>query len=56
MMRNTSPIGWIPLLALKVLFDGALLPFLIAAVIVALPVIGLTVAVDTLYFLGKVDG
>ena len=24
MMRNTSPIGWIPLLALKVLFDGSL--------------------------------
>lgn len=47
MMRNTSPIGWIPLLAIKVLFEGALVPFLIAGIFVAVPIIGLVVAVDT---------
>ena len=55
MMRNTSPIGWIPLLAIKVLYEGALLPFLIAGIFVALPVIGITIAVDTQYFLGTID-
>lgn len=55
-MRNTSPIGWIPLLALKVLYDGALVPFLIAGVTVAIPVIAMTIVVDTSYFLGRVDG
>lgn len=55
MMRNTSPIGWIPLLAIKVLFEGALLPFLIAGVLVAIPIMGLTVYIDTLYYLGTVD-
>ena len=47
MMRNTSPIGWIPLLALKVLFEGALLPFIISAIFVAVPVIAMTVVLDT---------
>ena len=55
MMRNTSPIGWIPLLAIKELFEGSLLPFLIAGVFVALPVIGMTIVVDTLYFTGTID-
>lgn len=56
MMRNTSPIGWIPLLAIKVLFEGSLWPFLFAGVLVAIPVIGLTIAIDTQYFLGTIDG
>ena len=56
MMRNTSPIGWIPLLAIKVLREDSLVPFLIAGLFVAVPVIGLTIVIDTLYFLGAVDG
>jgi hypothetical protein len=55
MMRNTSPIGWIPLLAIKVLFEGAFFPFFIAAIFVAVPIMGLTVYVDTMYYLGQVD-
>lgn len=55
MMRNTSPIGWIPLLAIKVFNEGALLPFIIAAIFVAIPVIALTIIVDTQYFLGTID-
>ena len=55
MMRNTSPVGWIPLLAIKVLYEGALVPFLIAGIFVALPVIALTVMTDTLYFTGTIE-
>ena len=55
MMRNTSPIGWIPLLAIKVLYEGALVPFLIAGIFVAVPVIAATVLVDTLYFTGTIE-
>lgn len=52
MMRNTSPIGWVPLLAIKVLYEGAFVPFLLAGVFVALPFIFLTVYVDTWFYLG----
>ena len=39
MMRNTSPVGWIPLLFVKVIYDGAFRPFLIALFIVAIPIV-----------------
>ena len=55
MMRNTSPIGWVPLLAIKVLFEGALLPFLIAGIFVAVPVMAFTIYVDTLFYKGTID-
>ena len=55
MMRNTSPIGWIPLLAIKVLFEGAFFPFIIAGIFVAVPIMGLTIYLDTWYYLGVVD-
>jgi len=38
-----------------VFHEGALLPFIIAGIFVALPIIGLTVYIDTLYYLGVVD-
>jgi hypothetical protein len=50
MMRNTSPIGWIPLLFVKVLKEGSFKPFLIALFIVAIPIIGLSILLDTLYY------
>mmetsp|Transcript_18583 Transcript_18583/g.13337 ORF Transcript_18583/g.13337 Transcript_18583/m.13337 type:complete len:128 (-) Transcript_18583:735-1118(-) len=50
MMRNTSPIGWIPLLAVKVLYNQSFLPYLMAAFIIAVPIIGLNVLLDSLYF------
>ena len=56
LIRNTSPIGWVPLLAIKVLFEGAFVPFLTAGIFIALPMIGALISVDTLYFLGAVDG
>ena len=55
-MRNTSPIGWIPLLAIKVLFEGSLIPFIKAGIFVAIPLLGITIAIDTLYYLGTVNG
>ena len=55
MMRNTSPIGWVPLLAIKVVYEGAFLPFLIAGIFVAVPIMGLTVCIDTFYYTGTVD-
>ena len=56
MMLSTSPIGWVPLLAIKVLFEGSLCPFLISGVFVAVPLILFTVAIDTWYYLGTVNG
>jgi hypothetical protein len=50
MIRNTSPVGWIPLLAHKVIFDGSFMPFLKAGIIIALPVIALCVYVDTVMY------
>jgi phosphatidylinositol glycan class B len=52
MMRNTSPIGWIPLLAHKVIYNGALFPFVLSGIFVALPILGLCVYVDTAYYGG----
>ena len=50
MMRNTSPVGWIPLLGYKVLFEGSLCPFLISGIFIALPLIFGLIYVDTLWF------
>jgi len=52
MMRNTSPIGWIPLLAYKVLFNSSLFPFFVAGILVALPILALCTYVDTVYYGG----
>lgn len=50
MMRNTSPIGWLPLLALKVFRDGAFVPFLTSGVIVALPILFLATYLDSVFY------
>ena len=55
MMRNTSPIGWVPLLAIKVLKEGSLIPFIMSAITVAIPIIVGSVVVDTWYY-NSVDG
>lgn len=52
MMRNTSPVGWIPLLVVKIVYDGAFLPFLTSGVFVALPVIFGIVYLDSIYYMG----
>lgn len=50
MIRNTSPVGWVPLLAYKVLKEGSLLPFIISAVFVAIPIIFGCVWLDTWFY------
>lgn len=54
-MRNTSPIGWIPLIIIKI-FDGALIPFIISGVTVFLPMVGLSVYLDSLFYWQKHGG
>ena len=50
--RNTSIVGWIPLLAIKVFREGSLIPFIISAITVAIPCIGVMVYIDSLYYGG----
>ena len=53
MMRNTSPVGWVPLLAIKVLREGSLKPFIISGLFVALPIIFGCIWVDTAMYGSK---
>ena len=50
MIRNTSPIGWPPLILLKIIYDGSLVPFLMAGFLVFIPVVGLSICVDSFYY------
>jgi hypothetical protein len=50
MMRNTSPIGWIPLLCVKVFRDGAFVPFFISLIFVAIPILFLSTLLDSWYY------
>ena len=52
MMRNTSPVGWIPLLIVKIIDDGAFLPFLTSGIFVAIPLIIAIVYIDSVYYMG----
>lgn len=47
MIRNTSPIGWVPLLAIKVFREGSWWPFVKSGIFVALPILFFCVWVDT---------
>lgn len=49
-VRNTSVVGWPILLAIKVIKDGAFVPFLIAGFTVFIPLMTLSVVLDSLYF------
>ena len=49
-IRNTSPIGWMPLLAIRVVKDGAFIPYLKAGFLIFFPIIGLSIALDSLYY------
>ena len=50
MMRSTSPIGWPPVLAVKILRDKSLIPFIIAGITIFIPVVGLSILVDSFYY------
>jgi len=53
MIRNTSPVGWVPLLALKIIQEGSLLPFIISGVLVAIPIIIFCIFMDSMYYGGE---
>ena len=50
MLRPQTLVGWLPLLALKVFREGSLVPFIMSAITVALPIIFGSVWLDTKYF------
>ena len=50
MMRNTAPIAWPPLLLYKVIYERSLKSFLIAGFTVFLPIIAISVGLDTFYY------
>ena len=52
MIRNTSPVGWIPLFFVKVVFEGSFMPFLLAGMIVAVPIVAFCVLLDSIYYGG----
>lgn len=49
-MRNTSPIGWPPVLAIKILRDKSFIPFIIAGITIFIPTVGLCVLIDSFYY------
>jgi hypothetical protein len=56
MMRNTSPVAWIPLIIIKIFRDNSFFPFLISGILIALPTIILCVYIDSLYYQGANTG
>jgi hypothetical protein len=50
MMRSTSPIGWMPLLLIKIIYEGSFKPFLISGILIALPIMGLCTVIDSYYY------
>ena len=49
-MRNTSPVGWIPLLLHKS-WNQSIVPFVISGVFVALPLLVACVYLDSIYYM-----
>lgn len=52
MMRNTSPVGWVPLLVFKIVHEGSFIPFLISGIFIALPLMFLCIYLDSIYYQG----
>jgi len=50
MMRNTSPIGWPPIILIKILRDRSIIPFIIAGITVFIPVVAFCIVVDSFYY------
>jgi phosphatidylinositol glycan class B len=50
MIRNTSPIGWPPILLMKIIKDRSLIPLLFAGAFVFVPTVALCVLVDSYYY------
>jgi hypothetical protein len=51
-IRNTSILGWVPLLLLKMVQKSAYIPFILTGLLVALPSLALVVLLDSIYYGG----
>lgn len=49
-VRNSSPIGWIPLIACKVIYNKSIMNYLESAVRVFLPTLTVCILLDSIYF------
>lgn len=50
MIRNTSIIGWIPLVIYKVFKEGSFCAFFLGLLIIALPTLVLFIMIDSAYY------
>jgi len=49
-IRNTAPIGWVPLLLIRILRDRAFLSYLISGFLIAIPLLIASIAIDTWFY------
>lgn len=49
-IRNTSPVGWVPLILYKIIEQRAILAFIKAVIFIAIPTIALIILIDSLYY------
>lgn len=50
MIRNTSPIGWVPLLLIKIIKDWSLTAFILAGILVFIPIVCFCTMLDSIYY------
>lgn len=50
MIRNTSPIGWVPLLLIKIVKDKSLVAFIISGIVVFIPIVCFCTILDSIYY------
>lgn len=50
MVRVSSPVGWLPLLLGKIIFDRSFKAFLIAGFTITIPIILISIGLDTWYY------
>jgi hypothetical protein len=49
-IRNTAPIGWIPLVIYKIIKDRSLINFIIAFILVVIPTLSVLILIDSVYY------
>jgi hypothetical protein len=49
-IRNTTVIGWIPILLFKMIEELAVVPFAASIILIVLPTFGIIFVIDTLYY------
>ena len=49
-VRISSPVGWLPLLLGKIIFDRSFKAFLIAGFTITIPIVLAAITIDSLYY------